>query len=74
MLHFESIIHSQVTEKVKKAFIAELYKSVKYSLKSLKGPRLETIFKKKVKLNETQGSTKKFLFLDLDETLIFTNR
>jgi len=40
MLYFESIIHSEVPEKVKKAFIAELYRSVKYSLKSLKGPGL----------------------------------
>ena len=30
--------------------------------------------KKSVKLNEISGSTKKFLFMDLDETLIYTNR
>jgi len=49
-----------------KEFIVNLYKGAKYSLKSLRGPEQENIDKKKVMLHETKGSTKKFLFLDLD--------
>lgn len=59
---------------IMKSFIIELYRGVKYSLKSLKGPDRESISNKRVRLNEIQGSKKKFLFLDLDETLIFSSR
>jgi CTD small phosphatase-like protein 2 len=60
-----------------------LYKGLYYSVNNLKGPSQEYINKKKVKLPEPAGkslsysdSKKKFLVLDLDETLIhsvFTN-
>lgn len=51
-----------------------MYKGAKYAKKSLKGPHEESIIKKSVRLNEIAGSSKKFLFMDLDETLIYTNR
>lgn len=51
---------------MKKTFIIELYRGVKYSIKSLKGPSENIIQQKKVKLKEIEQSKRKFLFLDLD--------
>lgn len=71
---FENLIHSNVSQVVKKTFIIELYRGVKYSIKSLKGPSENIIQQKKVKLKEIEQSKRKFLFLDLDQTLIFTEK
>jgi len=57
-----------------KSFIIEMYKGIRYSIKSLRGPNLDVVLKKRVWLKEPKLSKKKFLFLDLDETLIHTNR
>lgn len=60
-----------------KKFFTLLYKGLFYSINNLKGPSQEYINKKKVKLAEPSGiylfildAKKKFLVLDLDETLI----
>ena len=57
-----------------KEFIVNLYRGIKYATKALKGPQIDTVLKRRVNLKEIKGSKKKFLFLDLDETLIYTNR
>ncbi len=58
-------------------FAAYLYQGLVYSICNLKGPSEEYLRKKSVKLPERKGkyylntdSTRKFLMLDLDETLI----
>ena len=51
---------------IMKEFIVNLYKGAKYAKKSLRGLHKDSIFKKSVKLNEISGSSKKFLFMDLD--------
>ncbi len=43
-------------------------------MKFLKGPSIDVVLKNRVWLKEPKDSRKKFLFLDLDETLIYTNR
>lgn len=60
-----------------KKFVTLLYKGLFYSVNNLKGPSQEYIKKKSVKLPEPTGTfhtysenKKKFLVLDLDETLI----
>lgn len=51
---------------IMKEFIVNLYKGAKYAKKSLRGPNEDSISKKSVKMNEISGSSKKFLFIDLD--------
>ena len=74
ILKYEKLIHSDVSQLIMKEFIVNLYRGIKYATKSLKGPQIDTVLKRRVNLKEIKESTKKFLFLDLDETLIYTNR
>jgi hypothetical protein len=57
-----------------KKFILDLYKGIKYSLKSLKEPSFDLIKLSQIKLKENFNSKQKFLFLNLDDTILFTEK
>ncbi len=71
---FEKLVHTPVSDLMLKKFIIDLYRGVNYSIKSLVGPHLSVVSLKEVMLKEPTQSKQKFLFLDLDETLISTER
>lgn len=48
--HFQNLVHSNVEQTQIKTFIIQLYKGIRYSLKSLKGPNPDFVLKKRVTL------------------------
>lgn len=70
----EELILGPVSKEDRMKYVYNVYRGVVYSQLKLRPPSEDLVHSRSVFLSEPTGSTKKFLLLDLDETLIHTER
>jgi hypothetical protein len=70
----EDLILGPVSKEDRKKYVYNVYRGVIYSQLKLRPPTEDFVRSRAVFLSEPTGSAKKFLLLDLDETLIHTER
>lgn len=70
----EGLILGPVSKEDRKKYVYNVYRGVIYSQLKLRQPSEDFVQSRSVFLSEPTGSHKKFLLLDLDETLIHTER